>query len=103
MRYFRFVRIYSLVEVTVFTGLILAAVGKALGGGAGFERAALVLGWTHGIGWILLCVAVYEGCRRRVFPWPLLAATVSPLGPLGSTIGIEWLARRRRPARRQLA
>jgi hypothetical protein len=26
---------------------------------------------------------------------PLLAATVSPLGPVGSTAGIEYLARRR--------
>jgi hypothetical protein len=34
------------------------------------------------------------GCVRRTFPWPLLAATVSPLGPLGSTIGLEYLARR---------
>jgi hypothetical protein len=28
-----------------------------------------------------------------VFPWPLLAATVSPLGPFGSTLGIELLRR----------
>ena len=37
-----------------------------------------------------------SGCRRRVFPWPLLAATVSPLGPVGSTAGIELLSWRRR-------
>jgi hypothetical protein len=33
---------------------------------------------------------------KRIFPWPLLAATVSPLGPLGCTIGFEVLLRRRR-------
>ena len=92
MRYFRAVRLYSAAEVAVFAALIVVAVG---GWSEGLKTA---LGWTHGVGWILLCVAVYEGCRRRVFPWPLLAATVSPLGPVGSTLGIEWLARRRRRA-----
>jgi hypothetical protein len=33
---------------------------------------------------------------RDVFPWPVLAAAVSPLGPLGSTIAIEVTARQRR-------
>ena len=46
-----------------------------------------MLGWTHGFGWILLCLLVARGCRRRIFPWPLLAATVSPLGPIGCTAG----------------
>jgi hypothetical protein len=92
--YFQAVRIYSLLEVCVFTALLVVAIG-----GLG-EDAELVLGWTHGIGWILLCVAVAVGCRRRVFPWPLLAATVSPLGPVGSTIGLEYLSRRGRAPRR---
>lgn len=90
MRYFQAVRLYSLAEVCVFAALLVVAIG-------GFsERAELVLGWTHGVGWIVLCIAVAVGCARRVFPWPLLAATVSPLGPVGSTIGLEWLSRRRR-------
>jgi hypothetical protein len=90
--YFKAVRLYSLVEVCIFTSLIVVAVG-------GFsESAELALGWTHGFGWILLCVLVARGCVRGVFPWPLLAATVSPLGPVGSTAGLEYLARRRRVA-----
>jgi hypothetical protein len=89
MSYFQAVRLYSLVEVCIFTSLIVTAVG-------GFsEDLELVLGWTHGFGWILLCLLVANGCRLRIFPWPLLAATVSPLGPIGSTIGLEYLARRR--------
>jgi hypothetical protein len=88
MSYFQAVRLYSLVEVCIFTSLIVTAVG-------GFnEDLELVLGWTHGFGWILLCLLVANGCRLRIFPWPLLAATVSPLGPIGSTIGLEYLARR---------
>jgi len=87
MSYFQAVRLYSLVEVCIFTSLIVTAVG-------GFsENAELVLGWTHGFGWILLCLLVARGCAKRVFPWWLLGATVSPLGPIGCTAGIEYLAR----------
>jgi len=31
---------------------------------------------------------------RREAPWPLLAATLTPFGPLGSVIGIELIERR---------
>jgi hypothetical protein len=89
--YFQAIRLYSLVEVCIFTALVVSAIG-------GFDQAALVLGWTHGFGWIALCFLVAHGCRRGVFPWSLLAATVSPLGPVGSTAGLEYLARRRRVA-----
>jgi hypothetical protein len=62
------------------------------------EDAELILGWTHGFGWIILCLLVAYGAKRGTFPWPLLAATVSPFGPIGSSAGIEYLARRRRVA-----
>ena len=90
MSYFTSVRLFSLFELCLFSALLTFAIG------GWSEDAELVLGWSHGVGWILLCVAVAAGCRRRVFPWPLLAATVSPLGPVGSTLGIELLSRRRR-------
>jgi hypothetical protein len=83
--YYRFVRLYSLVESTIFTALLVTWIGGLS------EHAQLVLGWTHGFGWIALCVLVYVGCVRRIFPWPLLAATVSPLGPLGALVGFEVL------------
>jgi hypothetical protein len=90
--YFQAVRLYSIAEVCVFAALLTVAIGD-LG-----ESPKAALGWTHGIGWIILCLLVAHGCRRGTFPWPLLAATVSPLGPVGSTAGIEFLARRRRVA-----
>jgi hypothetical protein len=94
VRYFQAVRVYSALELCILTSLVIVwAAGLS-------DRAQLVLGWTHGIGWMLLCVAVAVGCRRRVFPWALLGATVSPLGPLASTIGIEYLSRRRTGATR---
>jgi hypothetical protein len=86
--YFSAVRAYSILELCIFTALVVVWVGGV------DEQAQFVLGLTHGIGWIFLCVLVYVGCMRRIFPWPLLAATVSPLGPLGSTIGFEVIRRR---------
>ena len=89
MTYFQAVRLYSLFECALFASLLVVWIGRI------DEQAEFVLGLSHGIGWILLCVLVYVGCVRRVFPWLLLAATVSPLGPVGSTIGLEYLSRRR--------
>lgn len=88
MSYFQAVRLYSAAELVVFTALLVVWIGKLDDG------AKTTLGWVHGFGWIALCLLVLEGCRRRVFPWPVLAATVSPLGPLGSTAAIEYVARR---------
>jgi hypothetical protein len=85
--YFQAVRVYSACELAIFTALLVVWIGGLS------EEAKTVLGWTHGLGWIALCLLVFEGCRRRVFPWPVLAATVSPLGPLGSTAAIEYVAR----------
>ena len=66
MSYFQAVRIYSIVEVCIFTGLVVTAIG-------GFsDQAELILGWTHGFGWILLCLLVARGCAKKLFPWWLL-------------------------------
>jgi hypothetical protein len=86
--YFQAVRVYSFAEVCVFSALLVVAIAGLS------ENAERILGWTHGIGWIVLCLLVANGARRGTFPWPLLAATVSPLGPIGSTAGLEYLARR---------
>jgi uncharacterized membrane protein len=87
--YFTAVRIYSIVELCLFATLVAFAVG------GWSQRAEAVLGWSHGFGWILLCLLVGAGAARGIFSWSVFAATVSPAGPLGSTIGIEWMARRR--------
>jgi hypothetical protein len=92
MSFFQAVRLYSAIEALVFSALLVVWIGD-LG-----DHAQLVLGWCHGVGWLFLCAAVFTGCARRVFPWPVLAATVSPLGPIGALVGIELAARRRRVA-----
>ena len=89
MSYFTAVRIYSIFELCLFAALVTFAVG-------GWSATAeTILGWSHGFGWILLCVLVGYGAARGVFNWVVFAATVSPAGPVGSTLGIEWMARRR--------
>ena len=90
MTYFRAVRLYSAVESAVLIALLVVWIGDLS------DSAKLVLGWVHGIAWICLCIFVAIGCRRRVLPYPLLAVTLSPAGPLASSIGIEVLRRRRR-------
>src|SRR5919199_6948818 len=90
MTYFQGVRLYAGLESIVFSALLVVWIGGLS------EHAQLVLGWVHGFGWILLSLLVLWGWIRRVFPGPLLAATVSPLGPLGALIGFEVLVRRRR-------
>ncbi len=97
MTYFASVRLFSIFELALFASLLVVAIGGL------DEDVELVLGWSHGVGWILLCIAVAAGCRRRVFPWPLLAATVSPLGPVGSTVGLEYLSASRRRRNRSPA
>ena len=52
MSYFQAVRLYSIAEVCVFAALLIVAIGD-LG-----EEAEAALGWTHGIGWIILCLLV---------------------------------------------
>ena len=44
MSYFQAVRLYSALEVCIFTALLVTAIG-----GLG-ENAELILGWTHGFG-----------------------------------------------------
>jgi hypothetical protein len=90
MSYFQGVRLYAGLESIVFSGLLVFWIGGL------DENVKQVLGWVHGFGWILLSILVLWGWIRRIFPGPLLAATVSPAGPLGALIGFEILVRKRR-------
>jgi len=91
MRLFRTVRVVSAIESAVFAALLVVWLGRV------DEQAKFVLGLSHGRGVMVLWVLIWVGCMRRIFPWPLLAAAVSPVGPIAAAIGIELL-RRRRPA-----
>jgi cytochrome b561 len=86
---FHAVRLLSALESVLFVALLVVWLGRV------DEQAEFVLGLTHGLGVIVLCLLIWVGCMRRVFPWPLLAAAVSPLGPIAAAVGIEILRRRR--------
>ena len=60
----------------------------------GLKGAEMVFGWAHGLGFIVLCIVIWVACGKRETPYTLLAATLTPVGPVGSVIGIELIERR---------
>jgi hypothetical protein len=60
----------------------------------GFEQETFIFGLSHGIGYIALCLLILLAVVKRQAPWPLLAASLTPAGPLGTVIGVELIERR---------
>jgi hypothetical protein len=60
----------------------------------GFDHETFVFGLSHGIGYIALCLLIFAAILRREVPWPLLAASLTPVGPFGTVIGVELIERR---------
>jgi hypothetical protein len=87
-RLFVWVKRFSWVELAIFAALIAFWVLP------GFETATMLFGWAHGLGFIALCVVIWIAAVRREAPYTLLAATLTPVGPVGSVIGIELIERR---------
>ena len=87
-RWFVWVKRISWVELVVFAGLLFFWLAP------GFETETMVFGWAHGLGFILLCAVIWIACVRRESPYTLLAATLTPVGPVGSVIGIELIERK---------
>jgi hypothetical protein len=85
---FVWVKRLSWVELGVFAGLLLFWLLP------GFETPTMLFGWAHGLGFIALCVVIWIACVRKEAPYTLLAATLTPVGPVGSVIGIELIERK---------
>jgi hypothetical protein len=85
---FEWVKRASWVELAIFSALIAFWLLP------GFETATFVFGLVHGIGYIMLCLLIWLTCVRRQAPYTLLAATLTPVGPLGSVIAIELIERK---------
>ncbi len=80
----------SWVELAIFAALCFFWLAP------GYDGEAMIFGWAHGLGFIALCVLIWIAILRREAPYTLLAATLTPVGPLGSVIGIEVIERKRR-------
>jgi hypothetical protein len=80
----------SWAELGVFAALLLFWIAP------GFETETMIAGWAHGIGFIGLVALIWIAYLRRQVPLWLLGATLTPVGPVGSVIGIGAIERRGR-------
>jgi hypothetical protein len=86
--FFPWVKAASYIELALFAALLFFWLMP------GFEGETFVFGLSHGIGFIVLCLLVWIAVLRHEAPYTLLAATLTPAGPVGSVIGIAWIERR---------
>jgi hypothetical protein len=87
-RLFEWVKLASWIELAIFAALIVFWLLP------GFDRETFIFGLSHGIGYIALCLLIWITCIRREAPYTLLAATLTPVGPVGSVIAIELIERK---------
>lgn len=75
-------RYCSYTHSVVYLTLLWAAV-------TGREEVVSVLGWVHGIGWILMSVLVLAAVRLRTIPlWlGVMVAVVGGVGPFAGSLG----------------
>jgi hypothetical protein len=85
---FRWVKIASWFELGLFTALLFFWIAP------GYASETALFGLLHGLGYLGLCALIFWAIVRKEAPWPLLAATLTPLGPVGAVIGIELIERR---------
>ena len=85
---FAWVKWCSWIELAIFAGLLFFWLAP------GFEDETFVFGLSHGLGFIFLCLLIFFAILRREAPYTLLAATLTPVGPVGSVVAIELIERR---------
>ena len=61
------------------------------------DAIVAVLGWVHGVGWIVMALLCLAAVRRRVIPlWlGVMVAVVGGVGPFAGSIGFIVEERRR--------
>ena len=60
----------------------------------GYHSETSLFGLLHGLGYLALLALILWAVWRREAPWPLLAASLTPVGPFGTLIGVELIERR---------
>jgi uncharacterized membrane protein len=93
---FRTLKYLSFTHSAIYTTLlVLAITGTA-------ENVKYVLGWAHGIGWIVMSLLCIDAVRRRTIPlWlGVMVAVVGGVGPFAGSAGFVYHERRARPPSR---
>src|SRR5690242_5338847 len=85
---FRWVKYASWIESLVFAALLFFWLAP------GYDPQTSLFGLVHGLGYLALLGLIFWAVMRREAPWPLLAASLTPIGPFGTLIGIELIERR---------
>ena len=85
----RWVKLASWIELGIFATLCVFWIAP------GFDQETFIFGSAHGVGYLALLALIVVACFRHQSPYILLAASLTPVGPLGSVIAIEWIERKR--------
>jgi len=85
---FGWVKVASYIELALFAILLVVWLAP------GFEHATFYAGLAHGLGFIALAILIWIAVLRHQAPYTLLAATLTPVGPVGSVLAIAWIERR---------
>jgi hypothetical protein len=87
-RVYRWVKWVSWVELAIFAALVFFWLAP------GFHGQEFAFGLAHGIGYIALCVLIWVAILHKEAPYTLLAATLTPVGPLGSVVAMAVIDRK---------
>ena len=87
-RLFRVVKVASWIELGLFAILLFVWIAP------GYEHATSIAGLAHGLGFVALALLIWFAVLRHEAPYTLLAATLTPVGPVGSVIAIEYIERK---------
>jgi hypothetical protein len=82
----------SFTHSAIYFALLAMAIGH------GPDHVKLVLGWAHGIGWIVMCGLMLAALRARVVSLGL-AVAVTVIGGVGPFVGSAAFVREQRRAR----
>ena len=90
----RWVKVASWVELAIFATLCVFWLLP------GYKEQELWFGLGHGVGYLGLVALIVVACFRHQSPYVVLAASLTPVGPLGTVIAIEWVERKKPAYRR---
>lgn len=87
---FRTLKHLSFVHSGLYAALLVAWIVP------GWPGAEYVLGWCHGIGWIVMSLLAIDAVRRRTIPlWlGVMVAVIGGVGPFAGSAGFLYEERR---------